>query len=163
MYPESLQLVVSRQFFEFNLLKSLSVLWMMSVLVIALGVMCSTFLSWPIAIVLTILLLLGHWGIGQVSENTGPGLGRLLVNDFKFTDPAISAVFSKSVDTLSGSLNGLAAILPDTSRFDAIEDISQGTSIAGARLLDAGTVLAIFALPAAVLAYVLLKMKEVAP
>ena len=76
LLPTSLLLVTSHQYFEVNLIKSLSIIWMMSILVIIVAVLCSTFLSWPIAIVLTVLLLLGHWGVDQLADVSGPGLGR---------------------------------------------------------------------------------------
>ena len=85
-------------------MKSLSIIWMMSILVIVLAVFCSTFLSWPIAIVLTVLLLLGHWGVDQVADSSGPGLGRQIVNDFKFTDVPIAKLVSTGVDSLTHSL-----------------------------------------------------------
>jgi hypothetical protein len=163
LYPTSLQLVISRQWFEFNLAKSLFILWMMSILVIILSVLCSTFLSWPIAVVLTVLLLLGHWGVDQLADTNAPGLGRQLVNDFKFTDVALSSVVSTGVDTLSRVLNAFGHALPDTSKFDAIEDIQQGVSVSAERLLEGLTVLAGFGIPSLVLAYLIMRGKEVAP
>lgn len=163
LFPDSLQLIISHQPFELNLIKSLSIIWMMSILVIIFAVLCSTFLSWPIAIVLTVLLLLGHWGVDQLADVSGPGLGRQIVNDFKFTDPALSSVVSTGVDTLSRILNGISQVLPDTSKFDAIEDIEQGISVSAKRLLDALAVLGGFGVPAVILAYLLLRNKEVAP
>jgi hypothetical protein len=53
--------------------------------------------------------------------------------------------------------------LPDTSKFDAIEDIEQGVNIPGDKLLQSLTVLAGFGVPAIVIAYILLRNKEVAP
>jgi hypothetical protein len=163
LLPASLMLVTSHQYFELNLAKSLLIIWMMSILVIIVAVLCSTFLSWPIAIVLTVLLLLGHWGVNQLADVSGPGLGRQIVNDFKFTDVALSGIVSNGVDTLSKVLNYVADVLPDTAKFDAIEDIEQGVSISADKLLDALMVLGAFGVPAIVIAYVLLRNKEVAP
>lgn len=163
LFPTSLQLIASQEFFEINLVKSLSIIWMMSILVIVLAVFCSTFLSWPIALVLTVLLLLGHWGISQVADSSGPGLGRQIVNDFKLTDPAIDKVLSTGVDSLTHTLTTISNVLPDTSRFDAIEDIQQGVSISTDKLLAALAVLAGFGLSTIVLAYVIMLGKEVAP
>ena len=50
----------------------------MALLVVIVSVFCSTFLSWPIAIVLTILILLGHWGVQQLGDATAPGIGNLV-------------------------------------------------------------------------------------
>jgi hypothetical protein len=163
MTAGSLQLIQSRQLFEFNLAKSLSIVWMMSILVIVLSVMCSTFLSWPIALVLTVMLLLGHWGVDQLADSTGPGLGRQIVNDFKFTDVALSNVVSNGVDNLSRALTIMSRGLPDTSQFDAIGDIEEGNSVTAASLWNALSVMGGFGLPALVLAYVIMRGKEVAP
>ena len=163
LYPDSLKLVQGQRSFELNLAKSLSIIWMMSVLVVSLAVLCSTFLSWPIAMVLTMVLLLGHWGVDQLADTSGPGLGRQIVNDFKFTDAPVAKVVSSSVDALSGALKYFSKALPDTSRFEAIEDIEQGVSVPSVRLIDALEILAGFALPATVIAYLILKTREVAP
>jgi hypothetical protein len=163
LYPYSLEMVASSQLFEINLAKSLSIIWMMSVLVIVLAIFSSTFLSWPIAIVLTVLLLLGHWGVEQVADSSGPGLGRQIVNDFKFSDVAISKVVSTGVDSLSRVLNIVSGMLPDTSRFNAIDDIQQGVSISSDTILSALEVLIGFGVPAIVLSYLILLGKEVAP
>jgi hypothetical protein len=162
-YPDSLKLVQRQRSFELNLAKSLSIIWMMSVLVVSLAVLCSTFLSWPIAMVLTVVLLLGHWGVDQLADTAGPGLGRQIVNDFKFTDAPVAKVVSSSVDALSGGLKYFSKALPDTSRFEAIEDIEQGVSVPRERLIDALQILAGFAVPATVIAYLILKTREVAP
>jgi hypothetical protein len=162
-YRDSLRLVQGQHSFELNLAKSLSIIWMMSILVVALAVLCSTFLSWPIAIVLTIVLLLGHWGADQLADASAPGLGRQIVNDFKFTDAPVAKMVSSSVDALSSGMRYFARLLPDTSRFEAIEDIEQGNSIPIARVIEALEILAAFAVPATVLAYVILKFREVAP
>jgi ABC-type transport system involved in multi-copper enzyme maturation permease subunit len=164
LFPDqSLQIVIDRQGFEVNLIKSLSILWMMSILVLTLSVLCSTFLSWPIAVVLTVVLLMGHWCMDQLSDTAGPGLGHQIVNDFKFTDAPVAAVVSTGVDALTHAMNIFAQSLPDTGKFDAVSDIDQGVTISAQELLEATAVLAGFGLPAIVLAYLVLKNKEVAP
>jgi hypothetical protein len=149
--------------FELNLLKSLTIIWMMSILVLSLAVLCSTFLSWPIAIVLTIVLLLARWVFNQMADTTGPGLGRQIVNDFKFNDAPVAKVVSTSVDTLSRAMTIFSQALPDTSSFDAISDIEQGVTISFKELEEALWVMGGFGVPAVVMAYLILKKKEVAP
>ncbi|MGA3066419.1 MAG: hypothetical protein ABSF29_06175 [Tepidisphaeraceae bacterium] len=164
IYPDqSLQLVVDRESFEVNLLKSLAIIWMMSILVLTLAVFCSTFLSWPIAIVLTIVLLLARWVFSQMADTTGPGLGRQIVNDFKFNDAPVAKVVSSGVDSLSRGMTILSKVLPDTSSFDAISDIEQGVSISPRELEEALVMMGGFGLPAMVIGYLILKKKEVAP
>jgi len=55
------------------------------------------------------------------------------------------------------------SVLPDISQFSALEDLEKGIALPKDRLTDAGKVLLIFGLPMTVLAYVLLRQKEVAP
>ena len=49
------------------------------------------------------------------------------------------------------------------AQFDAISDIEQSAAIPGRKLTDALQVVGGFGLPAIVLAYLILKRKEVAP
>jgi len=72
---QSLSLVRSAQPFSLNLFKSLLILWLMAILVVSIAVFASTFLSWPIAIVLTLFILLGHWGVSQLGEIAGAQIG----------------------------------------------------------------------------------------
>jgi len=162
-FPNSLHLVAKRGSFDFNLIKSLLIMWLMSLLVISVAIFCSTFLSWPIAVVLTLLILLGHWGVQQLGDSLQPGIGPAMAQDMGLKDPRTTRVLSQSVEALARSLNYLAAILPDISKFAATEDIERGVSISRERLLDSLGVLGGYALPIAVLAYLLLRQKEVAP
>jgi hypothetical protein len=164
LFPDqSLQLVTARESFALNLIKSLSILWMLSILVLTLSVLCSTFVSWPIAIVLTIVLLLGRWGFNELSDTSGPGLGAQIVNDFRFNDAPVAKVVSTSVDALSRGMHYFSLILPDTSTFDAVGSIQEGVGVSNDEFLQALEVVAGFGLPAIVIAYLILRGKEVAP
>lgn len=160
---DSIVLVGQQQYFAYNLVKSLLVIWLMSLLVIIISVFCSTFLSWPIAVVLTIIILMGRWGVLQLGDATRPGIGNMVATDLGFKDAATSKAVSASVEALSQMLNAFAAILPDISRFAFIEDLERGQLLPFVRLTDAGSVVLLFGLPMLVLAYVFLRNKEVAP
>ncbi|MGE5611437.1 MAG: hypothetical protein ACM359_19465 [Bacillota bacterium] len=161
----SIKLIKEDQSFAWNLAKSLSILWMLSLLVVIISVFCSTFLSWPIAVVLTVVILMGHWAADQVRDIAQPGVGRQIVNDMiGTTSAATSNAVSKSVDALVGLLRTVSTVLPDISKFSALQDIQQGLSISPTEvLLPSLLVLLAFGLPLAVLSYVFLKYKEVAP
>lgn len=162
----SLKLVQSRQPFLWNLIKSLLILWLMSILVTAIAIFCSTFLSWPIAVVLTLVILLGHWGVMQLEDATQPGIGNAVVTDLfgsSATNAAKARAVSATVEALSGGLRIFSAVLPDISRFTAVQEIEQGIAIPRARLVEAAGVTFGFGIPLIVLAYVFLKNKEVAP
>jgi ABC-type transport system involved in multi-copper enzyme maturation permease subunit len=159
----SLSLVVAEHSFAFNLAKSLLVLWLMSVLVVIISIFCSTFLSWPIAIVLTVLILLGHWGVTELGDSTAPGIGNLVATDMGLRDPSKMHVVSDSVEALARMLNILTKVLPDITKFSALEDIERGISLPMSRLTDSLAVIGVFGVPLTVMAYVFLRNKEVAP
>jgi hypothetical protein len=157
-------MVVDNQIFAWNLAKSLSVLWLMSVLVIIVSVFCSTFLSWPIAIVLSLVILTGRWGAMQLGDLAQPGLGRQVVTDmFGKSDAATARAVSESVDLLVTMLNKVSEVLPDISRYAALQDLQSGVAISWQTLSGALWVTVLFGLPLVVLAYVFLRFKEVAP
>ncbi|MGA2229606.1 MAG: hypothetical protein ABSH22_01660 [Tepidisphaeraceae bacterium] len=159
----AMALVVSTEPFAWNLFKSLFILWMLTVLVVSLAVFSSTFLSWPIALVLTLTLLMGHWCVMQVSDANDKTLGRAIVNDMGLTDASKAEAVVASVNALSGALPVVGSFLPDIDRFTAISSIESGIIVSAADLMEALGVLVSFALPAAVGAYIILKKREVAP
>lgn len=164
MSPTSVQLVSAAHSFVVNLVKSLLLLWLFSILVVVIAIFTSTFLSWPIAIVLTLVILLGHWGVEQLGDALNPGVGRSVAQDLGFSrDAAKSQVISTSVDSLAKMLTAISTVLPDLSKFPVMDDITRGVSIPPRHLLDSLAVLLYYALPMLVLSFVILKNKEVAP
>jgi ABC-type transport system involved in multi-copper enzyme maturation permease subunit len=159
----SLQAVAGQEPFVWNLLKSLAVMWLMSLLVVIVSVFCSTFVSWPIAVVLTMVILIGHWGAVQIGDSNAPGLGAQMAKDLGLQDPAKMKVFGSAVDSLSKLLNTISKWLPDISQFAATEDIERGMSLAPHVLKESIKVILMFGVPLTVWAYVFLKRKEVAP
>lgn len=159
----SLSLVRSSQPFSWNLLKGLLVLWLMSILVVAIAVFTSTFLSWPIAIVLTLFILLGHWGVSQLGDIAGTGLGTEVTQAMGLNDPTAARIVRGSVGFLTNSLNLISKFLPDISKFPATEDIERGISMPPEKLAGAAWVLLGYGVPITLLAYVIFRNKEVAP
>jgi hypothetical protein len=159
----SLSLVRDTQWFSWNLLKGLLVLWLMSILVVAIAVFTSTFLSWPIAIVLTLFILLGHWGVSQLGDVAGSGLGSEVTQAMGVDDPTAARIVRTSVGALTTTLNFVAQFLPDISKFPVTEDIERGVSMPPAKLAEALGVLLGYGVPITVLAYIILRNKEVAP
>ncbi len=162
--PGSVLLVAAEQSFAWNLVKSLLILWLFSVLVIVVAIFCSTFVSWPIAVVLTLVILLAHWGVLQLGDTIGAGIGRQVATDlFRGAGAAEMKVVSEGVEYLTKLLRMVAAFLPDVSRFAVSDDIERGVAIEPARLLEALKVVGLFGVPLTGLAYVFLRRKEVAP
>lgn len=160
----SLKLVQGNQLFAWNLAKSFLVLWLLSVLVIIVSVFCSTFLSWPIAVVLTLVILGGRWGAEQLMETVEKSAGRSVVDSiFNIRDPGAARVVSEGVDALVNTFQTFSMLLPDVTGFAAIQYIERGVAMPGFVIADSLLVLAIFGLPMTVLAWGLLRLKEVAP
>lgn len=160
---DSIRLVRSIQPFSLNLFKGLLVLWLMAILVVAIAVFCSTFLSWPIAIVLTLFILLGHWGVMQLGDVANAGLGTEVTQAMGLDDPTAARIVRGSVGFLTNVLSFVAQFLPDISRFPATEDIERGVSMPAAKLAGAVWVLIGYGVPITLLGYVILRNKEVAP
>jgi hypothetical protein len=160
----SIAIAASDENFNLNLLKSLGILWMLSILVVVISIFCSTWLSWPIAIVLTLVMLLGHWGVQQLQDTLAPGIGNQIATEmFGSGSAPQSKVVSSIVEGLTKILNGVARVLPDIGQFSAIEHIEMGVTIPAARLIAPLLVLAAFGIPLLVLSYVIFRLKEVAP
>jgi ABC-type transport system involved in multi-copper enzyme maturation permease subunit len=163
MSRTAVQLISAAHSFALNLLASLLILWLMSILVVVIAIFCSTFLSWPIAIVLTLLLLLGHWGVAQLGDTLTPGVGRNVASDLGMQDPTQLTIVSSSVDALAKVLMTVAAFLPDLSKFPVMEDITRGVAIPPGQIIESLGVLLCYGLPMVVISYIILKNKEVAP
>jgi ABC-type transport system involved in multi-copper enzyme maturation permease subunit len=160
----ALEAVTAEEPFILNLCKSLFVMWLLSLLVIIVAIFCSTFVSWPIAVVLTVVILLLHWGANQIAETNTSGLGAQVTKDlFSNMGPAKGKVISSAVDNLSHMLNTVSKITPDISQFSATEDIERGVMITPRILWESLKVIVAFGIPLTVLSYVFFKRKEVAP
>jgi hypothetical protein len=130
---------------------------------VSVSISCSTFVSWPISVVLSVVLLMTHWGAQQIGDSSSTGLGASMARDLGFRDAASSKVVSGVVDNLNTFLNVISKVLPDISQFSATEDIERSVTIAPHVLLESLKVIAAFGLPLTVLAYARFKRMEVAP
>jgi len=158
----SLAVVSSTQSFAFNLFKSLLILWMLSVLVVIIAVFCSTFVSWPIAVVLTLVILLGRWCVTQLGEPASP---QQMATDFfgSNASPVQARVFTDTLGLLNKVLTVTSKVLPDVDKFKVTEEIERGVSISPRTMYDAVGVILMFGVPMLILAYLFLRRKEVAP
>lgn len=153
----------ARSSFAVNLLKGLLSQWMLSILVVSIGMFCSTIVSWPIAIVLCVVLLMGRWAVDQVSDSLQPGIGALLATDIGAKDATQARVISAVGDGLARMLNLLAQFLPNIDAFSTGGLLERGLAIPMSAMLSGVATLVLFGLPIFTLAYIRLRFKEVAP
>ncbi|MDB5294925.1 MAG: hypothetical protein JWO31_908 [Phycisphaerales bacterium] len=160
----SVALVQAEHAFVLNLAKGLFVLWLLSTLVVTIAVFTSTFLSWPIAVVLTVLLLLGRWGVDQLGESLSAGASRQVAGElFRLRDPSKNQAVTEGLEALSAVLRNVAPVLPNVDRFPVLEDIDRGVSIPATKVLRALRELLVYGVPLVLLTYLVLRNKEVAP
>jgi hypothetical protein len=155
--------IADRQPFVWNLLKGFAALWLMCVLASAAGVCASTFVSWPIAVVLTVLVLTGKWAIDSVRDVLRPGFGSTVAQDlYGDQSGAGSEATAAAVEGLRQTMFVLATLLPDLNAFAVDSFVERGQSVPWSKLGSATMMSLLFALPLAMLAYVILRNKEVA-
>ncbi|MFI5379125.1 MAG: ABC transporter permease [Tepidisphaerales bacterium] len=160
----SLRLVAADQSFALNLLESLTVLWLMSLLVVIVAVSCSTFVSWPVAIVLTLVILSARWCVQELGDMAQPGVGGRVATDlFRGSSAEVTVVVSKSVDALARLISAVAPLLPDLSQFSAMEEMNRGAAVSLGTLLGAIKVTFCYGIPILVMGWLFLRYKEVAP
>lgn len=159
--------------FAMNFVKGYVGIWLQMLLVIALGVMFSTFLSGPVAMLATLGALLGGFfnnfmyrlATGQ-TYGGGPfeSLIRMLTqqNQTSEMEPGLRTTVAQSLDQVaSGGLWVMSKILPDFGRFNFAEYVASGFDISGDTILTFACRAFAFALPVFVAGYLCLKNREI--
>ena len=160
-----LEVVTGRHGFALNFLLAMLALWLLAILVSSVAVFASTFVSWPIAVTVTLILLLCNWAVTTLSDSLGAGAARGVTAGF-FTpdsDPAQQKVVEDVLDVLIKTVRRFGDALPDIGAFGAGDYLQQGEAVPPALLGRAALVLVGFGVPLVVLAYIRLRNKEVAP
>ena len=158
--------------FALNFVKGYFGIWLQMMLVIALGVMFSTFLSGPVAMLATLGALLGGFfsdfmyrlATGQ-TYGGGPfeSIIRILTqqNVTSEMEPGLRTTVAQTLDQAAEvGLRGMAAILPDFGHFSFAEYVASGFNISGDTLLTFTCRAFAFVLPVFVAAYLCLKNRE---
>ncbi|MFT3788686.1 MAG: hypothetical protein QM770_21355 [Tepidisphaeraceae bacterium] len=161
--PSSLSVVLGRNPFALNLTVGMFCQWMLGVLAVTVGTFTSTFLSWPIAIVLSFLLLLGRWIVSELADSLSAGLGAQVATGINFKDPSAAKTVQVSVDAVAWLLRTMANYLPAIDSFGVGGFVERGLTVPWTDVGTAGLVLLVFGLPLLSLAYLILRNKEVAP
>jgi ABC-type transport system involved in multi-copper enzyme maturation permease subunit len=158
----SVAVVSGRGPFVFNLLAGLLCQWMLGILAVCVGVCASTFVSWPIAIVLSFLVLNLRWMVTQLADSLS-GVGSSFVTQIGIQDASGAKTVQVTADAMSWLLRTIAHYLPAIDAFAVGNFVERGLTVPMRDVGLAGLVLAAFGLPLISLAYVILRKKEVAP
>ena len=161
--------------FWWNFFKGYLGIWLQMVLVIVYGVMFSTFLSGPIAMLGTAGMLLGGMFsdfLRQLAMHQVYGGGpfeavvRLLTQENLMTDlqPGLLTDFVKMADKVAEfALRAIATVLPPFDRFSYTDQVANGFDITfNPYVLDPVVMALGYILPVFVAGYLFLKTREVA-
>jgi len=160
--------------FAFNFVKGYFGIWMQMVLVIGFGVMFSTFLSGPVAMLATMGTLLGGFFSNFMmqlakGETYGGGpvesLIRLVTQQNVVTEmePGLRTTVAKMMDVvLGGGLWAMASILPNFGKFSCANYVAYGFNIPPDWILQRGLTTLGFMVLLFVAGYLFLKTREVA-
>jgi len=161
--------------FSWNFVKGYLGIWVQMMLVVMFGVLFSTFLSGPIAILATVGILVGGMAFDTIETLAqGKMLGggpvesaiRLATqqNQTGELETGVRRTVAKGVDLLIDRvfLNALAAVLPDFSHFSYSEFVAKGFDIPGPLIAKHLLQLLGFLIPIFVAGYFFLKTREVA-
>lgn len=159
--------------FLLNFVKGYLGIWLQMLLVISLGVMFSTFLSGPIAMLATMGALLGGFfnnfmfrlATGQ-TYGGGPfeSFIRLLTqqNETSEMEPGLRTTVAQTLDQVAEIImRGMAMILPDFGRFSFAEYVASGFNVSGDTILTFTCRAFAFALPVFIVGYLCLKNREI--
>jgi ABC-type transport system involved in multi-copper enzyme maturation permease subunit len=160
--------------FGVNFLKGAAGLWLRICLVIGVAVTCSTYLSGVISFLTTMFL----YGLGlsldfiqlvAAGKTVGGGpvvnalrLGRG-INAVTPLDQSPGIIFAEQSDkVVQWILDRIMNMIPDVDRFDLTNYVAEGFNVGGTHLLMTAIMLAGYLLPWLLLAYYLMKSREVA-
>ena len=161
--------------FGLNFTKAFFSIWLQMVLVTSFGVMFSTFLSGPVAMMATLsAIVLGFFGqfvrdiASGVQQGGGPveSLIRILTQQNVSTDLEIYEWVGKGIKGIDWvvmqSMRGGTYILPDYTRFSMTQFVASGYDIYGSLVGQQVTMAIVYFLAVAVVGYFFLKTREIA-
>jgi hypothetical protein len=160
--------------FAMNFCKGAGGLWLRLMLVIGLAVTLSTYFSGVIALLITLMIYVGgifRPFIESVAEGSNAGGGPLeamyrLVRNENIVAPLEQTAAVKSFTYIDVAYRWLIArvldVIPDIDRFQLTSYVSEGFNIPGDQLLMSIVVLIGYLLPWGILAFYLMKWREIA-
>jgi hypothetical protein len=171
-----LYLLASDGSFAWNFLKGSIGLWLRLVLVIAIAVACSTYLSGVISFLVTIFLFIAGQAqvqefVQELAEGRSPGGGPAeslvrLAENKNLTiplDQTATAVVADYFDVVyRWVFRRLLNVLPDVDLFNWSNYVAEGFNIDGTDMIMSSLVLVGYLLPWGILGYYLMKSREIA-
>ena len=168
--------------FAWNFFKGYAGIWLQMVLMVCFGVMFSTFLSGPVAMLSTIgVLTLGIFTTGFIDPlarsviegniKIMPGGGPIESTIRLVTQKGIMIELEDTPGTrtakmadraLMYGMQGMASLMPDLSRFDDAQFVSQGYDVPDDLIYQQATITAGFVVATFLAGFVFLRMREVA-
>jgi ABC-type transport system involved in multi-copper enzyme maturation permease subunit len=168
--------------FVWNFFKGYAGIWFQMVLMVSFGVMFSTFLSGPVAMLTTVgVLILGIFAASFIAPLTqsviesnikimaggGPieSAIRLVTQQgimAELEDTAGVRAAKMADRALMYGMSGMASLMPDLSRFDDARFVSQGYDVPRDLLFQQATITAGFVLATFLAGFLFLRMREVA-
>ncbi|MEW4571165.1 hypothetical protein AB1L88_25115 [Tautonia sp. JC769] len=175
MAENDLFIVASQGSFLANYLKGLAGIWLQAMVLTAIGVWAGTFLSWPVALLITVFFfvageiffpILSQLASGQL---TGGGPFESMIrmisheNQMSDLDATLGVILAKSLDAIVVPIMSLLIfIVPNFSAMDLSNLVADGFAIQW-QTLGANVLLALaYALPFSIAGYFILKHREVA-
>ncbi|MDO4568991.1 MAG: hypothetical protein Q4D38_01240 [Planctomycetia bacterium] len=160
--------------FAWNFVKGYLGIWLQMTIVAVYGVMFSTFLSTPVTILATLVIILGgyfHHFLNSLGMGTLLGGGPFEAAIRVFTQENLTIeldmntaeiYISRMIDSVfQGVVWVIAHLIPDFGKFDCSGFVSQGFNIPfSVTLVNFATVLG-FAIPIYIVATLLMKMREI--
>ena len=161
--------------FRINFLIGLFGIWLQAMVLTAIGVFASTFLSWPVALLTTVFFFIS----GQVAfvflqefalqslVGGGPAesLIRLVTHDNQMSDltPTLGVIVAKTFDAMVMPIMGrLVYLVPNFSALDVTNTVADGFAVPWSKVFY-NTLLAFgYAIPFSIGGYFILKNREVA-
>ncbi|HEU5115300.1 MAG TPA: hypothetical protein VFT74_01345, partial [Isosphaeraceae bacterium] len=175
MAEDDLYVLADQGSFNANFLRGLVGLWLQAIVLIAVGLFAGTFLSWPVAFLLTVAFYLaGQVAVGFLQQfangqilGGGPfeSLIRLVThsNQMNELDPTLGVVIAKSFDQIvMPVMSRLPYLIPNLSALDVSNRVAAGFAVSNTVLLAQVLLGLGYALPFTIAAYYILKNREVA-
>lgn len=162
--------------FEWNFVKAYVSIWLQMLLVTSFGVMFSTFLTGPVAMMATLsAIVTGFFGekVRAIASGQEYGGGPIesfirivtqqnVMTELEMAHPIVVSVVQGADWIVMNLMRAGTYVLPDYTRFDTTQFVADGYNIFGALMGEQLTMAAVYFTAATVIGYFFLKTREIA-